>query len=75
MGLSEDDTFDALRKPLTEDEVAFGRRKWIYCDQHLNYHLTGWCTVSNGHKVALEATCAEEAHTECAVRGLKLYRG
>lgn len=75
MEQTEDDTFDALRKPPTEDELYFGRKKWIYCSQHLNYHLTGWCTVGNHDKTLLEATNSEEAHTECAVRGFRLYRG
>ena len=72
---TEDDTYDALRKAPTEDELAFGRKRWIYCSQHMRYHMTGWCTVSNSNKIALEAKSAEEAHTECAVRGLKLYKG
>lgn len=70
---TEDDTFDALRKPPTEDEITFGRKKWIYCDQHLAYHLTGWCTVSNRCKTALEANDADEALLECRVRGFVLF--
>lgn len=73
--MNEDDTFDALRRPLTQDEIEFGRGKWIYCGQHLRYHMTGWCTVSNQDKIALKATCVEEANIECAARGLKIYRG
>ncbi len=71
--MTEDDTFETLRKPPTEDEIAFGRKKWIYCCQHLNFHLTGWCSVANQNKIALEAGTAEEAHAECLKRGLRLY--
>ena len=72
--MTEDDTFEALRRPPTEDEIAFGRNTWIYCSQHMRPHMTGWCTVANQDKVKLDATGEEEAHTECVVRDLKLYR-
>lgn len=71
---TEDDTFEALVRPPTEDEITFGRKKWIYCSQHMAYHLTGWCTVSNFNKVALDATTVEDAQSECINKGLKLFR-
>lgn len=71
---TEDDTFDALRKPPTEDELEFGRKKWIYCGQHLNPHITGWCTVGNQHKTLLDATTQEEAYEECRRKDFALYR-
>lgn len=72
--MTEDDTFDALRRPPTEDEIYFGRKRWIYCDQHLNYHRTGLCSVPISHKFGLKATTAEEAHAECEARGFTLFR-
>jgi hypothetical protein len=73
--MTEDDTFDALRKPPTEDELAFGRKAWIYCDQHMAAHMTGWCTVSNSNKIRLDASNGNDARAECERKGLKLYRG
>lgn len=73
--MTEDDTFDALRKPPTEDELAFGRKVWIYCDQHMNPHMTGWCSVGIGHKTKLEATTQDEAYEECCQKGHELYKG
>lgn len=72
---TEDDTFDALRKPSTEDELAFGRKVWVYCNQHMNPHMTGWCTVSKRNKTKLEATNEEDARTECVAKGFELYKG
>lgn len=40
-------------KEKTEDEIAFGKGAWVYCNQHLNAHQTGWCTVSVRDKVGL----------------------
>lgn len=71
--MSEDDTFEALRRPMTKDEVAFGRKTWIYCNQHMAYHLTGWCTVSNRDKVKLDATNEAEAYSECRKKEYRLY--
>lgn len=70
---TEDDTFKALSRPPTEDEIEFGRGRWIYCDQHMAAHMTGWCTVSNRNKTQLNATDIEDAFRECRARGLNLY--
>lgn len=56
-----------------EDSRYFGENVWIYCDQHMRPHLTGWCTVSNRNKVALKATTQNEAYAECRERGFDLY--
>jgi len=66
---TEDDTFYALKKPPTEDEIAFGRNKWIYCSEHMGPHITGWCTVSARSKRPLEAQNGESAYEECNLRG------
>lgn len=73
--MTEDDTFDALRRPPTEDEIAFGRNRWIYCAQHLRPHTTGWCTVSNDQKTLLKATTDKEAYVECVAENMEIYRG
>jgi len=65
--LSEDDTFRALQTPLTDDEIKYGRRKWIYCFYHKKPHPTGWCTVANSHKVSLLATNKEDAIAESII--------
>lgn len=72
--MTEDDTFEALRRPLTEDEVEFGRKTWVYCDQHMRPHMTGWCTVSNRNKIKLDATSNDQAYSECRLRGFDLYQ-
>lgn len=36
-----------------EDEVVFGKDAWVYCNQHLAAHLTGWCEVSVSDKLGL----------------------
>jgi hypothetical protein len=72
--VTEDDTFEALRRPLTEDEVTFGRGKWVYCTQHMRPHLTGWCTVANRNKTLLVAPTDKVAYNECRERGFELYR-
>lgn len=73
--MNEDDTFDALLRPPTEDQKHFGRKKWVYCAQHMRPHPTGWCTVSISDKVALDSTSYEDAVAECTGRGLPLYKG
>lgn len=70
---TEDDTIDALRNPPTEDEIAFGRNAWIYCDQHMRPHMTGWCSVSSHHKKPLENKTEIEAYAECKVKNYKIY--
>ena len=71
--MTEDDTFDALKYPPTEDEIAFGRNVIVYCDQHLRPHHTGWCSVPNSHKTKMLATNMTDAYTECRLRGWTIY--
>ncbi len=56
----------------TEDSVKFGDDAWVYCDQHLRPHMTGWCTVSVRNKVLLRAKSAEEAYAECKELGFRM---
>lgn len=60
---------------ITEDETYFGRGVYVYCDQHLRPHSTGWCTVSVKHKVGLSADTIESAYAECESRGFKIFKG
>jgi hypothetical protein len=71
--MNEDDTFDVLKNPPTEDEIEFGRKVWIYCGQHMAPHMTGWCTVSNRNKILLNAKTLDEAVAECRENGYTLY--
>jgi len=48
---------------------------WVYCNQHLRPHTTGWCTVRAPSKIPLKATTGEEAYAECKERGLFIYSG
>jgi hypothetical protein len=56
-----------------EDSRYFGENVWIYCDQHMRPHMTGWCTVSNRNKTLLKATEQVGAYKECLERGFELY--
>lgn len=60
-------------KPPTEDEIAFGKDAWVYCNQHCRTHETGWCTVSPMDKVGLGVTTAKEAYAKCRAWGFPLY--
>ncbi len=71
---SEEDTFEALKRPFTQDEKSFGRGKWVYCSQHLRPHTTGWCSVSNSDKIPLIAESMGEAYIECARMQLHIYK-
>jgi hypothetical protein len=62
-------------KKLTEDAKYFGENVWVYCNQHLNPHMTGWCTVDNRNKILLEAKTAEAAGAECKAKGYTLFKG
>lgn len=62
-------------KTLTEDAIVFGENVWVYCNQHLRPHLTGWCTVPARNKVKLDATTEDAAHAECEAKGFTLYKG
>lgn len=70
---TENDTFNALKTPPTEDQIAFGRNSWVYCRQHLRPHKTGWCSVPNFNKTKLDATTDLNAHQECIRRGFYVY--
>jgi hypothetical protein len=63
----------ALQKPLTEDERAFGKNAWIYCNQHMRPHQTGWCGVSVRDKVGLGVDTAEAAYAKCREWGFPIY--
>lgn len=43
---------------------------YVYCDEHLRVHSTGWCTVDNYRKVALDFATYEDAQTEAERMGL-----
>lgn len=62
------------RKPLTEDEAAFGRDAWVYCTQHMRAHQTGWCSVNPRDKVGLGVKTAQDAAAKCRAWGFALYR-
>jgi hypothetical protein len=62
-----------VEEKLTEDTKVFGENVWVYCNQHLRPHLTGWCTVSLHNKVQLDATNVDQAFEECKLKGFKLY--
>ncbi len=62
----------AGHKQPTEDKRVFGDC-WVYCNQHMKPHETGWCTISVRDKVKLDATNAKDAYAECEAKGLKLY--
>jgi hypothetical protein len=55
------------------DERYFGSNVWVYCNQHMRPHLTGWCTVHNRNKTKLDASVVGDAYEECRVRGFDLY--
>jgi hypothetical protein len=59
----------------TSDEEYFGRNVWVYCNQHLRPHQTGWCSVHNRNKTKLDATTQAEAYAECEAKGLKIWSG
>lgn len=61
------------RQLLTEDEKAFGVDAWIYCNQHLKPHQTGWCSVAVRDKIGLGVKTASEAYSKCLDWGLELY--
>jgi len=60
----------------TEDFVEWGDA-WVYCNQHLAVHKTGWCTVGIADKVCVCAGhhTVEEATKKANAFGFKLYRG
>lgn len=58
---------------MTEDEVVFGKGQWVYCNQHLRPHMTGWCTVTVFNKVGLGVATEEEAYKKCGFWGFKIF--
>ena len=62
----------SANEPKTEDATKFGEGAWVYCDQHLRPHMTGWCTVRVDSKVLLRAKSMEAAYAECKERGFRL---
>lgn len=56
-----------------EDAEFFGEDTWIYCDQHMRPHTTGWCTVSLRNKTALNSKTYEDAVIECRAKNFELY--
>jgi hypothetical protein len=58
---------------MTEDEEAFGARKYVYCKSHLRPHTTGWCTVAAEDKVDLDTTDRDLAYKKARELGFKIY--
>lgn len=59
----------------TED-ISLGKGAWIYCDQHLRPHKTGWCTVGLSHKRKLDIPNDADhaaAYAECFRLGLEIF--
>lgn len=62
--------------PITEDEQVFGKDAWVYCNQHLAAHMTGWCPISVRDKLGLGLfgdSKEREAFEKCRQFGLKLH--
>lgn len=66
-------TCGCTQSPPTEDEIAFGEDAWVYCNQHLNAHQTGWCTISPRDKIGLGVKTAQEALAKCREWGFKIH--
>lgn len=61
------------KKEQAEDQVL---GEWVYCSQHLNVHLSGWCTVPLRDKLGIgPVKDRAEAIKKCLSMGLKLYEG
>lgn len=56
-----------------EDARVFGVGAWVYCNQHMRPHLTGWCTVSPRNKTKLDATNDKAAYEECRLKRFELF--
>jgi hypothetical protein len=55
---------------MEEDAKVFGENQWVYCNQHVKPHLTGWCGVSCRDKIGLgikgnDDKAAKEAYGKC----------
>lgn len=54
--------------------------EWVYCDQHLRPHRTGWCTVPPANKVPLDipdegcdGSQEDAAYALCRAMGVDIY--
>ena len=65
----------AEKNDVTDDVLVFGEKQWVYCNQHLRPHLTGWCTVSTRNKIGLGVESKEEAYQKCRDFDLKIFKG
>ena len=59
-----------------EDYNVFGGT-WVYCNQHMKPHMTGWCSVSVRDKIGLgiegKQENAQEAYAKARAFGLPIY--
>lgn len=62
-----------IGETILEDQVVFGDNAWVYCDQHMAAHTTGWCTVGAANKTLLVAQDYTQANIECRQRGFPLH--
>lgn len=62
-----------VKEKQTEDFEVFGDT-WVYCNQHLRPHTTGWCTVGVKNKVGLGVTCEKEAYEKCKHFNFTIFR-
>ena len=65
-----------LATPLIDEQpdvAAFGRGAWVYCNQHVKPHQTGWCSISPRDKIGLGVATAKEAYAKCEAWGLKIF--
>lgn len=46
---------------------------YVYCQQHVGPHVTGWCTVNANQKISLKATTFKEAFKEVKSMKLPIY--
>lgn len=58
---------------MTDDEEQWGPDAWVYCNQHLKPHSTGWCTVDVKDKVCLAVDSQEDAYRLCREWGFPLH--
>lgn len=63
----------AEEEKITDDARVFGKGQWVYCNQHLAAHETGWCTIGVQDKIALGVDSHNKAVDKCRAWGLKLY--
>lgn len=59
-----------------EDVEVFGEDQWVYCDQHMRPHLTGWCTVHVDNKVGLgldKTVESQKVYSKCRKLGLRIF--